>query len=163
MMRSETSEGVKRGQGLVEFALLLPLLLLLLLGIIDFGIAVFRYNTVANVGREVARYGAVHPSCNALDNYVWADKAAGQYSDEIGRWTTAMVTNTDTLSITYALVAAPRATDYLSNTIQVTLTYNHRLLTGPVIQAVGGDAEIMMRTTSSMYTERPVEDNGPCE
>ncbi len=56
-------EGVlsQRGQQLVEFALLLPLLLLLLFGIIEFGIAVFRYNTIANVSREVARYGIVHP------------------------------------------------------------------------------------------------------
>ncbi len=54
------------GQGLVEFALLLPLLLLLLLGIIEFGIAVFAYNTTANVGREVARYGVVHPDPTAI-------------------------------------------------------------------------------------------------
>ena len=50
----------QRGQQLVEFALLLPLLLLCLLGIIEFGIAVFRYDTIANASREIARYGIVH-------------------------------------------------------------------------------------------------------
>ncbi|MGC9523163.1 MAG: TadE/TadG family type IV pilus assembly protein [Anaerolineae bacterium] len=153
MMRNQPSERRGRGQTLVEFALLLPLLLLLLFGIIDFGIAVFRYNTVANVGREVARRGVVRPDCDELDDFVYADKDAGAYSDEIRRWTTAMVTDTDTFTITYAFTPG----DILSSTVHVTVTYNHELLTGPIIQAVGGDREITMRTMSSMRTERPAD------
>ena len=49
------------GQELVEFALILPLLLLLFLGIIEFGRAILAYNTIANAAREGARYGIVDP------------------------------------------------------------------------------------------------------
>jgi hypothetical protein len=45
-----------KGQGLVEFALILPLLLLLLLGIIEGGRIIWAYVTVQNAAREAARY-----------------------------------------------------------------------------------------------------------
>ncbi len=46
----------KRGQGLVEFALILPLLMMLLLGIIEGGRIIWAYVTVQNAAREAARY-----------------------------------------------------------------------------------------------------------
>lgn len=51
----------QRGQGLVEFALILSLLLLLMMGIFDFGRALIIYTNLFNAAREGARYGAVHP------------------------------------------------------------------------------------------------------
>lgn len=49
----------ERGAELVEFALVLPLLLLLGLGICDFGMLFQRYEIVTNAAREGARAGAV--------------------------------------------------------------------------------------------------------
>ncbi len=46
----------KKGQGLVEFALILPLLLLVILGIIEAGWLIWAYITVQNSAREAARY-----------------------------------------------------------------------------------------------------------
>jgi Flp pilus assembly protein TadG len=43
------------GAELVEFALVLPLLLLMLLGIIDFGMLFQRYQVITNAAREGAR------------------------------------------------------------------------------------------------------------
>ena len=51
----------ERGQGLVEFALILMMLLLFLMGILDFGRALFIYTSLFNAAREGARWGAVHP------------------------------------------------------------------------------------------------------
>jgi Flp pilus assembly protein TadG len=53
--------GKKRttGQGLVEFALILPILLLLVCGIVDFGWMVFNYSQLYNGLREGLRYGSV--------------------------------------------------------------------------------------------------------
>jgi Flp pilus assembly protein TadG len=48
-----------QGQGLVEFALLLPVLLLLLFALFDFGRAIFAFNTVSNAAREGARIAIV--------------------------------------------------------------------------------------------------------
>ena len=47
------------GQDVVEFALVLPVLVLLLLGIMEFGFLVFHYNTLASAAREAARAGVV--------------------------------------------------------------------------------------------------------
>jgi Flp pilus assembly protein TadG len=55
------------GQGLVEFAAVLPVILLLFLGILDFGRAVFAVNTVANAAREGARVAAVDQILNSPD------------------------------------------------------------------------------------------------
>ena len=49
-----------RGQGLVEFALILPLLLLLMMGIVEFGYVFIVYTSVFNAAREGARHGIVH-------------------------------------------------------------------------------------------------------
>lgn len=53
------SYSVKRNaQTLVEFALILPLALLLTLGLIEFGRMIFMYAAVTSSAREGARYGA---------------------------------------------------------------------------------------------------------
>jgi hypothetical protein len=52
----------KDGQALVEFAILLPVLLLLLLGIIEFGLLLFNQHVITNASREGARYGIVSRS-----------------------------------------------------------------------------------------------------
>ncbi len=46
------------GQSFVEFALIFPLLLLLVLGVIEFGRLLFIYSAVASASREAARYGS---------------------------------------------------------------------------------------------------------
>ncbi len=48
-----------RGQSLVEFSLLLPVLLILVLGVIDFGMGLRSYISLTNATREGARFGAV--------------------------------------------------------------------------------------------------------
>src|SRR5512143_2855550 len=53
------------GQSLVEFALLFPLLLLILLGAIDLGRAFNAYFTITNASREGARWGSTHPTDTA--------------------------------------------------------------------------------------------------
>lgn len=50
------------GQSLVEFALVLPIFLLVLFAIVDFGMAFHAWITVTNSAREGARVGAVRAS-----------------------------------------------------------------------------------------------------
>jgi Flp pilus assembly protein TadG len=56
----------ERGAELVEFALCLPLLLIVVLGILDFGFLFQRYEVVTNAAREGARV-AVLPGYAAAD------------------------------------------------------------------------------------------------
>jgi Flp pilus assembly protein TadG len=50
------------GQGIIEFALVLPALLLTLMGIADFGRLFAAYSNLFNAAREGARYGIVNPT-----------------------------------------------------------------------------------------------------
>jgi len=50
------SEG---GAAMVEFAIVLPILIMFFLGIVDFGRAFYLYNNLTNAVREGARLGAV--------------------------------------------------------------------------------------------------------
>jgi Flp pilus assembly protein TadG len=49
----------QRGAAMVEFAIILPLLILLLFGIIEFGLLLFNKQVITNASREGARYGIV--------------------------------------------------------------------------------------------------------
>jgi len=51
--------GRTRGQALVEFGLILPIFILLLVGIFDFGRAIYAYNTINNAAHEAVRVGIV--------------------------------------------------------------------------------------------------------
>jgi hypothetical protein len=60
-----------RGQSLVEFALIAPLLFLVVSGIITFGIGVFYQQQLTNAAREAARYAAIHSEtsqCPTISN-----------------------------------------------------------------------------------------------
>jgi hypothetical protein len=50
------------GQSLIEFALVLPLFLLIITGLFDVARAVFQENTLAYAAREGTRYAIVHGS-----------------------------------------------------------------------------------------------------
>ena len=69
----------EQGAELVEFALTFPLLLLLVLGVIDFGFLFQRYEVVTNAAREGARVAV-------LPNYAAADVEARveQYLEAAG-------------------------------------------------------------------------------
>jgi Flp pilus assembly protein TadG len=62
-----------RGQALVELALILPLFIMLLVGIIVLGVGVFYQQQLTNAAREAARYASIHsataqcPTVSKLD------------------------------------------------------------------------------------------------
>ena len=58
LIRARRKNGEK-GQALVEFTLLVPIFLLLLFAIVDFGMGFHAWITVTNSAREGARLGAV--------------------------------------------------------------------------------------------------------
>jgi hypothetical protein len=83
----------ERGIALVEFAIVLPLLVIVTLGTIDFGRAFLLWNQVKNSAREGAAYAQLHPGeqavspfgCADPDNVRWhARKEAGSASAGFG-------------------------------------------------------------------------------
>jgi len=57
---SSPSGSRTRGQGLTEFALVIPIFLLIVVALFDMGRAVFAYNTLTNAAREGARMAIVN-------------------------------------------------------------------------------------------------------
>jgi Flp pilus assembly protein TadG len=80
---------------MVEFALVLPLLLIVLFLVIDFGVGLSRWIVVTNAARDGARYGAVYTGSDptgdiknrvidASDGILDASNVAVGYVDEDG-------------------------------------------------------------------------------
>jgi Flp pilus assembly protein TadG len=67
------------GVSIIEFALILPVFLLLLFGMIDFGRAYSTSITMTNAVREGARYGITNPTDNA-GIIAKVQNAAGPYN-----------------------------------------------------------------------------------
>ena len=67
----------RRGQALVEFAILLPLILILLLGMIEFGLLLYNQHVITNASREGARYGIV--SRSPRRSKIEIDSIVGEY------------------------------------------------------------------------------------
>lgn len=67
----------EHGQELAEYALILPIFLLVVMSIFDMGRAVYYYSALQNSVREGARYGIIHPDDIAGIESVVRQKAVG--------------------------------------------------------------------------------------
>jgi Flp pilus assembly protein TadG len=61
----------EKGQALVEFALLVPIFLLLLFAIVDFGMGFYSWIEVTHAAREGARLGAVQATSVEIEDRVY--------------------------------------------------------------------------------------------
>ena len=59
-----------KAQGMVEFALVLPILLLLIMGIVEFGRLMFIYSSVNTASSEAVRYGSAVDDTGGTPRYV---------------------------------------------------------------------------------------------
>ena len=125
----------QRGQSLVETALVLPILLIILMGIFDFGRAIFAYNAVSNAAREAARVAIVNQNTTGV-------------VDEGKR--SAIGLNPDTVDVTFAITGAGCGTVLVGCTAQVTVDHEWSAIT-PIIGSVVGPIQL------SSTTEMPVE------
>ena len=57
----------QRGQTITEFALILPIFILVLVGIVDFGRAVYASSTIQNAAREAVRTAIVDQNLTAIE------------------------------------------------------------------------------------------------
>lgn len=157
-----------RGQGLVEFALVFPLIVLIIFGIFDLGRAVYAYNTLANAARQGARVAAVNQAVNTTapnstlcqenmpvenaSNPDWSIKAcAAQSAVSLGVQTSDVkVTYSSPATSPTLTCTAPSALS-LGCIATVTVAYTWTPMT-PVISNIMGS--ISMSSTSQMPIER---------
>ncbi len=106
------------GQSLVEFAVLLPLLLLILIGILDLGRLLATYVILENAARDGARYGGLH----STDPNIASDIQARVESEASG-------TIINTSQIQPVQCVPTSCTDAIGNPLQVKVTYPFTFIT----------------------------------
>ncbi len=96
MLRPPHHDDPRRGQALVEFALTLPILLMLVFGIIDLARVMFAYTQVVDASRQAVRYGIVEGLQAPHDQYFDCDAIRDAALDLPG-----VITLNPTVEITY--------------------------------------------------------------
>ncbi len=130
-----------RGQGLVEFALVFPILIVVLLAIFDLGRLVFAYNDITNAARQGARTAIV-------------DQGGTVARDKVIEQATSLGLAAGDVTIQYLksdLSAACPEPKTLGCVAEVTVTYNWSAIT-PIIGNIVGPVSVT--TESRMPIER---------
>ena len=159
----------ERGQALLEFALVVPIFLVLVFGIIDFGWALRSWITVTNAAREGARIGAVHAAAGTVGECSVAsgDAPVGGMPTIAARackTADTLDTNSTAVAIDGADLdgpAGPVGAGLTGNSVTVTLTYRHDFLTplGSLIgsftkqDCAGVEADLCIRSATGVRME----------
>ena len=133
-------------QTLVEFSLVLPIFLLLLFALVDFGRAFFSWQVVTNAAREGARAGAVQSDAATIDTKM--------YQSFCSSWPDASSCALDVSKITIVKtnVQGTRGSEV---SIQMSFNFDYVTPIGPMLGFIGGGAlaEPTITSTTSMRLE----------
>jgi Flp pilus assembly protein TadG len=140
------------GAELIEFALIFPTLLLVVMGIMDLGFLFQRYEVVTNAAREGARV-SVLSGVTTNPPYTQSDIEA-----RVSAYMTAAgLTCSSCVSLTPAILVSIGGGHCIS-TRTVTVTYDSQLMfLGPIFNLMGGGSTKTLRSTSAMRVESAVE------
>ncbi len=120
----------QKGQSLVEFALILPILVIILGGVLDLGRLYFAYVAVTDAAAEGATYAAIHP---------------GDTDDICARAQTA---SSGVVEIDEGMVEVDYSALTSGSPITVTVNYSFTV-TMPVINAMVDDGVLMLRAVAT--------------
>jgi len=118
----------RKGQGMVEFALLLPILVLIVFGVLELGRAFFAFIAITNAAREGARVFTFRPDVTTIQNINTA------VTSEVGASPLVAPSNIASIQIqcgnSYTAVATDAALKACpkEQPIRVIITYNHTLI-----------------------------------
>ena len=135
----------ERGQSLIEFALILPVLLILLVGVFDIGRAVMLSETLNTAVREGTRYaivnGALSPSPSGP-----APLTSTAIDTQVRRYTTG-INSTITITITWPDSNSNRGSEV---TVVATTPFT------PILSQVftGGGLAVTLRAGSTMVIQQ---------
>lgn len=128
----------ERGQSMVEFVLVLPIFLLLVFSIVDFGMGFHAWLTVTNSAREGARLGAVRASSSQI--------------------VTRVHNTSDTLDASKMTITVTNAQGKPGESVVVGVNYDYTLITplNNVLKLVSGGSvgpTITLSSTADMRLE----------
>jgi hypothetical protein len=139
-----------RGQALVEFALVIPLVILLFMGLFDFGRAIFAYNSLSNAAREGARLAIVDQTVVA-GIPVAATEAASQATG-LG----LVPSDVTAVRVSYLLpdLSGPCAGRSLGCIAEVAVHYKYTAIT-PIIGSLIGSIDLKASTQLPIEFTKP--------
>lgn len=120
-MKGISTAGKEKGAALVEFAIVLPLLLTLIFGIIEFGLLLYNKAVITNASREGARAGIVFSN---YENPISVSKAQAAVSKYINDNLISFGTDTPTVQINGSCTSS--GTDFT-----VTIGFDYTFLVVP--------------------------------
>jgi Flp pilus assembly protein TadG len=124
------------GQGLVEFSLTIIVFLVILMGIVDFGVAIYKFNGVSQAARELARVTSVHP-CAVAGALTCAPGGSAQSAEVLATQKNLVPGLTDPV---YTCVdetgAVSPACDFSKDSVRVEITAPYRPIT-PLLGLTG--------------------------
>jgi Flp pilus assembly protein TadG len=160
----------QHAQSMVEFALIAPIFFILLLGIVDFGRAIYFYNGIASGARQAARYAVVRDNLAQNDIALRQQARLDLFSMTVdtcsqvnGDVCATPAPSSATPNVTYVAVSPQwdqrqayqnvagvpgQTTNY---PLTVTLTFYFRPATPIIAQLVGN--QITLQASSTMITE----------
>ena len=149
----------ERGQAVIELALTLPLLLVVVFGIIDFGFMFQRYEAVTNAAREGARLGVLadYTATEAQNRALGLPASpAGSTDPSAPAARAPIVRNSRCAQMTTSTVPVAGSTPAKTvDQVTVIVEYDHEYqFVGPIMGLFGGNlSNIRLRSASSMRRE----------
>lgn len=137
----------QHGQSLVEFSLTIIIFLVILMGVVDFGTAVYKFNGVSQAAREIARVTSVHP-CAVPAALTCAPGSSPETLAVVAtqKGLVPALTNPVITCIDQTGAAvAPNPCDFSTDSVQVTITAPYR----PVTPLLGLTGTWTMKGSSS--------------
>ncbi len=138
---------------MIEFALVLPLLAILVFGIIEFGLIIYNKAMITNASREGARVGIVF-RVDSNGDYVSPDDPSVSSLIE-----TRINTYLSTYLISFDPAAAKTISTLVTGTspggeLRVTVTYPYRFLAIPGLSSILGTTMVPTITLSAVTSMR---------
>ena len=120
----------ERGQALVEFTMVLPILLILLFALVDFGRAFYTWLLVTNAAREGARIAAVQADTNAVQSRIYESFCDNYPSD----------CALDPTKLSWTNMGSANIQGTRGDPVAIDLAYDFEFVTplGGILQLIGG-------------------------
>jgi len=143
------------GQSLVELAISLPVILLLLIGTVDFAMAIYSYVVLRDAAQEGALYGSMDPH-----NRVEIEKRARSITPqdpESPFYTPVDLKNDSLVKVTIRMIGdnCQGTTAGGSNEVQVSVSYNYPVLIPFSEQIIGSDSIRLTATATNVILQPP--------
>src|SRR5690349_7314292 len=144
----------ERGQSLVELAISFPIILLLMLGTLDFGMATYSYLVIRDAAQEGALYGSINPNNNVeIENRI---RFMAPTEEDALSFSPVKLDNKDIVEIDIKTSGenCQGITNGQVNNISVNVSYNYRLII-PLAETITGSNTVSLNASATNVIIQP--------